>query len=84
MGVLNEKRCKTVGNKSLNKVPIWYQNHPDAMISDTPENVMHAQIVRNVCGNENPEKQREKIIKVIAKKTHLDEIKDILLVDNIV
>jgi hypothetical protein len=68
---------KTVENKSWNKVPVWYQNHPDAMISDTPENVMHAQIVRNVCGNENPEKQRDKIIKVIAKETHLDEVKEV-------
>jgi len=64
---------KTVENKGWSKVPIWYQNHPDAMISDTPEYMMRDKIVRNVCGNENPEKLREKVIKVIAKETVLEK-----------
>jgi predicted secreted protein len=34
---------------------------------------MRDKILRNVCGNENPEKLREKIVKVIAKETHLEK-----------
>jgi predicted secreted protein len=34
---------------------------------------MRDKILRNVCGNENPERLREKIVKVIAKETVVDK-----------
>jgi predicted RNA-binding Zn-ribbon protein involved in translation (DUF1610 family) len=72
---------KTVENKSWSKIPFWYQNNPNAIISDTPEYLMYANIARNVSGNDNPEKQREKIVKVIAKETRLDEVKEVLIIE---
>lgn len=64
---------KTVENKGWNKVPFWYQNNPNALVSDTPEYAMYGNIVRNVSGNDNEVKLREKIVKVIAKETHLEK-----------
>jgi hypothetical protein len=64
---------KTVENKGWNKVPFWYQNNPNAHVSDTPEYAMYGNIVRNVSGNDNEVKLREKIVKVIAKETHLEK-----------
>jgi predicted secreted protein len=42
------------------------------MVLDSPEYVMREKIMRNVCGNENPERLREKVVKVLAKETHLE------------
>jgi hypothetical protein len=64
---------RTVENKGWNKVPFWYQNNPNALVSDTPEYAMYGNIVRNVSGNDNEVKLREKIVKVIAKETHLEK-----------
>jgi hypothetical protein len=64
---------KTVENKGWNKVRYWYQNNPNAHVSDTPEYAMYGNIVRNVSGNDNEVKLREKIVKVIAKETHLEK-----------
>jgi hypothetical protein len=64
---------RTVENKGWNKVPFWYQNNPNAHVSDTPEYAMYGNIVRNVSGNDNEVKLREKIVKVIAKETHLEK-----------
>jgi len=64
---------RTVENKGWSKVPFWYQNNPNAVVSDTPEYAMYGNIVRNICGNDNAAKQREKIVKVIAKEMHLEK-----------
>jgi hypothetical protein len=64
---------RTVENKSWNKIPAWQQENPDVVVLDTPENVLNAQIIRNVCGDGNEVKLREKIVKVIAKETHLEK-----------
>jgi hypothetical protein len=64
---------RTVENKSWNKIPEWQQENPDVVILDTPENMLNAQIMRNICGNDNAAKQREKIVKVIAKEMHLEK-----------
>jgi len=64
---------RTVENKGWSKVPFWYQNNPNALVSDTPEYAMYGNIVRNICGNDNAAKQREKIVKVIAKEMHLEK-----------
>ena len=64
---------RTVENKSWNKIPEWQQENPDVVILDTPENILNAQIMRNVCGNDNAVKLREKIVKVIAKETIVEK-----------
>jgi predicted secreted protein len=64
---------RTVENKSWNKIPAWQQENPDVVVLDTPENILNAQIIRNVCGDGNEVKLREKIVKVIAKETHLEK-----------
>jgi hypothetical protein len=64
---------RTVENKSWFKVPEWYKNHPGAIVSDTPEYVFYEKMTRNICGNENAEKLRDKIIKVIAKETLVEK-----------
>ena len=64
---------KIVENKGWSKVPLWYQNNPNALVSDTPEYAMYGNIVRNVSGNDNEVKLREKIVKVIAKEIHLEK-----------
>jgi hypothetical protein len=64
---------KTVENKSWNKIPEWQQENPEVMVSDTPAYIMRDKIMRNVYGNYNAVKLREKIVKVIAKETHLEK-----------
>jgi len=62
-----------VEDKNWRKIPEWQQENPDVMVLDSPEYVMREKIMRNVCGNENPERLREKVVKVISKDTHLEE-----------
>ena len=64
---------KTVENKNWRKIPEWQQENPDVIHSDTPEYIMRDKMMRNICGNENPEKQRDKIVKVLAKETLVDK-----------
>jgi hypothetical protein len=63
---------RNVENKSWNKIPEWQHENPSVMVSDTPEYHLREKIMRNVCGNENAEKLREKIVRVLAKETQLD------------
>jgi len=63
---------RVVEDKNWRKIPAWQQENPSVMVLDSPEYVMREKIMRNVCGNENPERLREKVVKVLAKETHLD------------
>jgi hypothetical protein len=64
---------KIVENKNWKKIPEWQNENPQVMVLDSPQYVMRENILRNVCGNENPEKLREKVIKVIAKDTIVEK-----------
>jgi hypothetical protein len=64
---------RIVEDKNWRKIPEWQQENPEVAILDSPEYMMRDKIVRNVCGNENPERLREKVIKVIAKETVVDK-----------
>jgi len=64
---------KTVENKNWKKIPEWQNENPQVMVLDSPQYIMREKILRNVCGNENPEKLREKVIKVIAKDTIVEK-----------
>jgi len=64
---------KIVENKNWRKIPEWQNENPQVMVLDSPQYIMREKILRNVCGNENPEKLREKVIKVIAKDTLLEK-----------
>jgi hypothetical protein len=64
---------RIVEDKNWRKIPEWQHENPGVMVLDSPEYMMRDKIVRNVCGNENPEKLREKVIKVIAKETVLEK-----------
>jgi hypothetical protein len=64
---------RKVEDKNWQKIPEWQHENPGVMVLDSPEYMMREKIVRNVCGNENPDKLREKIVKVIVKETHLDK-----------
>jgi len=64
---------RIVEDKNWRKIPEWQQENPDVVVLDSPEYIMRDKILRNVCGNENPERLREKIVKVIAKETVVDK-----------
>jgi len=64
---------RIVEDKNWRKIPEWQQENPEVAVLDSPEYIMRDKIVRNVCGNENPERLREKIVKVIAKETVVDK-----------
>jgi hypothetical protein len=64
---------RIVEDKNWRKIPEWQQENPEVAVLDSPEYIMRDKIVRNVCGNENPERLREKVIKVIAKETVVDK-----------
>jgi hypothetical protein len=64
---------KTVENKNWKKIPEWQHENPLVMVLDSPQYIMREKILRNVCGNENPDKLREKVIKVIAKDTIVEK-----------
>jgi hypothetical protein len=57
---------RVVEDKNWRKIPEWQQENPSVMVLDSPEYVMREKIMRNVCGNENPERLREKVVKVLA------------------
>lgn len=69
---------RIVEDKNWRKIPEWQLENPGVMVLDSPEYIMRDKIVRNVCGNENPEKLREKVLKVIAKETHLEKENSII------
>jgi hypothetical protein len=64
---------RVVEDKNWRKIPEWQHENPSVMVLDSPEYVMREKIMRNVCGNDNVEKMREKVVKVIAKDTHLEK-----------
>jgi len=66
---------RVVEDKNWRKIPEWQQENPDVVVLDSPQYIMREKIMRNVCGNENPEKLREKVVKVISNNTHLEEEK---------
>jgi len=63
---------RVVEDKNWRKLPEWQQENPDVIVLDSPGYVMRDKIVRSVCV-ENQEKMREKVVKVIAKETHLEK-----------
>jgi len=63
---------RVVEDKNWRKIPEWQHENPDVIVLDSPEYIMREKIIRNVCGNENPDKLRDKVIKVISKETHLE------------
>jgi hypothetical protein len=60
---------RIVEDKNWRKIPEWQQENPDVTVLDSPAYNMRDKIMRNICGNENPEKLREKVVKVLAKET---------------
>jgi len=64
---------RTVEDKNWRKIPEWQQENPEVMVLDSPAYNMREKIMRNVCGNENPEILREKVVKVLAKETIVEK-----------
>jgi len=64
---------RVVEDKNWRKIPEWQHENPDVIVLDSPEYIMREKIMRNVCGNENPDKLRDKVIKVISKDTQLEK-----------
>jgi hypothetical protein len=64
---------RTVEDKNWRKIPEWQQENPEVMVLDSPAYNMREKIMRNVCGNENPEILRDKVVKVLAKETVLEK-----------
>jgi hypothetical protein len=73
---------RTVEDKNWNKIPEWQRENPAVVQSDTPEYVMREKIMRNIAGNENVEKLRNKMVKVLAKETQLDKCDDPSIMDS--
>jgi hypothetical protein len=73
---------RTVEDKNWNKIPEWQRENPAVVQSDTPEYVMREKIMRNIAGNENVEKLRNKMVKVLAKETQLDKCDDHSIMDS--
>jgi hypothetical protein len=72
---------RTVEDKNWNKIPEWQRENPNVIHSDTPEYVMRDKIMRNIAGNDNMEKLRNKMVKVLAKETQLDKCDDPSIMD---
>jgi hypothetical protein len=64
---------RTVEDKNWRKIPEWQQENPEVMVLDSHAYNMREKIMRNVCGNENPEILRDKVVKVLAKETVLEK-----------
>jgi len=64
---------RTVEDKNWNKIPEWQRENPEVLHSDTPEYKMREKIMRNIADHDNIDKQRDKVVKVLAKETHLDK-----------
>jgi len=64
---------RTVEDKNWRKIPEWQQENPEVMVLDSPAYNMREKIMRNICGNENPEILREKVVKVLAKETIVEK-----------
>ena len=72
---------RTVEDKNWNKIPEWQRENPAVIHSDTPEYIMRDKIMRNIADHDNVEKMRNKIIKVLAKETHVDKCEDNSIMD---
>jgi hypothetical protein len=72
---------RTVEDKNWNKIPEWQRENPAVIHSDTPEYIMRDKIMRNIADHDNVEKMRNKIIKVLAKETHVDKSEDNSIMD---
>ena len=73
---------RTVEDKNWNKIPEWQRENPAVIHSDTPEYIMRDKIMRNIADHDNVEKMRNKIIKVLAKETHVDKCEDNSIMDS--
>lgn len=72
---------RTIEDKNWNKIPEWQRENPDVIHSDTPEYKLREKIMRNIADHDNLEKQREKVVKVLAKETHVDKCEDSSIIE---
>jgi len=73
---------RTVEDKNWNKIPEWQRENPEVVNSDTPEYKLREKIMRNIADHDNMDKQRDKVVKVLAKETHLDKDDQLGLIED--
>jgi hypothetical protein len=69
---------KIVAKKNLQQMQEWQKTYPDCVINNTQQNDHFVQIMIAVLGGQTPEedeKNREKILRNIAKEVVLDKVK---------
>jgi hypothetical protein len=68
-----------VSNKNKVKTGEWCQTHPDIRVLDSPDNKIYLRLFEYLMAQPDENKEKNKIIKLLAKTVHIEQNKNSLL-----